>query len=188
MKNLQIRDAHPNDRDAIREITLLAYQEYAAVMPLHWEGYRESILATLAEVTPAEQLVAEQVGVIVGSVLLYPAGTKVSASEDVPTVREWPEVRLLAVAPTARRQGIGAALMRECIRRARRAGASFLTLHTTDIMPVAMRMYERLGFLRAPDLDVQVAEDLTVKGYRLNLESAPPLSLSLEESKKTSAH
>ncbi len=174
MKNLQIRDSHPNDRDAIREITVSAYQEYAVLMPSHWEGYRESILATLADVTPAEQIVAERGGVIVGSVLLYPAGTNVFSSEDVPVIREWPEVRLLAVAPKVRRQGIGAALMRECIRRARRAGASFLTLHTTDLMHAAMSMYERMGFLHAPDLDFYVSEDLTVKGYRLNLESPVP--------------
>jgi len=38
-------------------------------------------------------------------------------------VSPYPEVRLLAVAPAARGKGIGEALMRECIRRARRSGA-----------------------------------------------------------------
>ena len=41
--------------------------------------------------------------------------------------------------------------MKECIRRARRLGAACLNLHTTDMMQVAMRMYERMGFVRAPD-------------------------------------
>jgi GNAT superfamily N-acetyltransferase len=174
VKNLQIRDARPNDRDVIREITLAAYEEYAALIPAHWEGYRESILATLADVGLAEQFVAVEEGVVAGAVLLFPAGTVVSGSEDVSLVREWPEVRLLAVAPAARGRGIGTVLMRECIRRARRAGASFLSLHTTDVMRAAMCMYEHLGFERFPEIDFYVAEDLTVKGYRLSLK-APPL-------------
>ena len=50
------------------------------------------------------------------------------------------------------------------------SGAAVLTLHTTDMMHVAMRMYERMGFVRAPELDFHVDKDLTVKGYRLNLD------------------
>ena len=170
MNSLHIRDAHPSDRYAIRDVTLSAYNQYAALMPSHWEGYRQDILATLADVKPAEQVVAEQDGVIVGAVLLYPAGTVFSAPEGVSIILAWPEVRLLAVAPAARGQGIGAALMLECVRRARQAGAAILTLHTTDIMQVAMRMYERMGFVRAPEFDFHVDKDLTVKGYRLNLD------------------
>jgi hypothetical protein len=55
--------------------------------------------------------------------------------------------------------------------RAPRAGrgAPILALHTTDMMRTAMRLYGRLGFVRAPELDVRVAPSLTVKGYRLDL-------------------
>jgi hypothetical protein len=35
---LLIRDARPGDRDRIREVTLTAYQEFAAQMPELWEG------------------------------------------------------------------------------------------------------------------------------------------------------
>jgi predicted N-acetyltransferase YhbS len=169
MKNLQIRDARPGDREAIREVTLSAFQEYAALMPAHWEGYRENILATLADVHPAEQIVAEQEGTVVGAALLYPPGTVVHTPDGVPVSLAEPEVRLLAVAPVAREQGVGAALMHECLRRARRAGAEGLGLHTTDRMRVAMGMYERMGFERVPELDFHVDEELTVKGYRLDL-------------------
>ena len=60
----------------------------------------------------------------------------------------WPELRLLAVPPDQRGQGIGAALVRECIEGARRSGVKILALHTTDMMRTAMRMYERLDFAR----------------------------------------
>ena len=78
----------------------------------------------------------------------------------------WPEIRLLGVAPAARGQGVGAALVRECMRRSRRSGAAAVTLHTTDMMAVAIRMYERMGFVRAPELDFEPAPGFTIKGYR----------------------
>jgi predicted N-acetyltransferase YhbS len=168
---LKIRDARREDRDVAREMTLSAFQQYAAVMPPpRWEGYRENILATLTNAAPAQQIVAEKEGIIVGSVLLYPPGTAFSAPEEVHLA--CPEVRLLAVAPEARGQGIGTALMKECLRRARLLGAVCLNLHTTDMMQVAMRMYERMGFVRAPELDFHPDPSVTVKAYRFQLHPA----------------
>jgi GNAT superfamily N-acetyltransferase len=165
---LKIREARSEDRDAARKITLSAFEQYAAVMPPpRWEGYRENILATLAEIAPAQHIVAEKGGVIMGSVLLYPPGTAFSTPDAGPLT--CPEARLLAVAPEARGQGIGTALMEECIRRSRRLGAACLNLHTTDMMKVAMRMYERMGFVRAPELDFHPDPSVTVKAYRLEL-------------------
>ena len=82
----------------------------------------------------------------------------------------WPEIRLLAVTPSSRGQGIGAALMEECVRRARAFGAAVLALHTIDMMQTALRLYQQMGFVRAPELDFHPAPDLKIKGYRLNLE------------------
>ncbi len=170
--DLQVRDARPGDQESIRAVTLAAYQEYAAQMPAQWEDYRQNILTTLASVTPAEQIVAERNGTILGTVLLYPGGSIIGTDPQGTLVRlTWPEVRLLAVAPAQRGQGIGAALMEECIRRAQAAGAQALMLHTTDLMQTAMRLYERLGFVRFPELDFHPAPGVTIKGYRLKLES-----------------
>jgi ribosomal protein S18 acetylase RimI-like enzyme len=149
-KSFHIRDARDDEREAIRDVTLAAYEEYAAVMPgPFWEEYRRQLLVTLDKEGSVERIVAERKGTIIGSVLLYPplakayAGTIASAG--------WPEVRLLAVAPGARGQGVGNALMDECERRARRAGATVLGLHTMDMMQAAIRMYERRGFERPPN-------------------------------------
>jgi len=170
MPGLHIRESRPSDSKVILALTLAAYEEYAPLMPDHWDGYRQNILATLADVKPAEQLVAEQDGQVVGTVLLYPAETVLSSADGLQVTLRWPEVRLLAVTPGARGQGVGTALMRECVRRAGQAGARALTLHTTDIMQAAIRLYERMSFRRASELDFHPAPDVTVKGYRLNLE------------------
>jgi hypothetical protein len=41
------------------------------------------------------------------------------------------------------------------------------------MMRAAMRLYERLGFVAAPELDFHPAPGLTVKGYRLSLAAGP---------------
>ena len=168
-RNFHIRDARPSDRDAIVAVTLSAYQESALSLPEVWEGYRRNILTTLASPEAAEQIVAETSGQLVGSVLLYPGHTLVARPGGAATLHPWPEVRLLAVAPGARGQGVGAALMLECVGRGRHTGARALTLHTTDVMRAAMRLYERLGFQRASELDFEPAPGIVAKGYRLDL-------------------
>ena len=165
----RIRDARAGDRAAIESVTLAAYQQYSAVMPALWEVYRQNIVSTLAAALPDAQIVAEDDGRIVGSVLLYRAGTVIARPGGGSLTLASPEVRLLAVSPEARGKGVGAALMQECVARARAAGAQSLTLHTTEIMKAAVRLYERMGFVHAPELDFQPGPSLVVKGYRLNL-------------------
>jgi GNAT superfamily N-acetyltransferase len=167
MEALRIRDARGSDARAIEAVTLSAYQEYAPLMPSLWDAYRENIVSTLAAPEPASQLVAERGSRMVGTVLLYPAAT--DSDDRTPFPRPYPEVRLLAVAPSARGKGIGEALMRECIRRARRSGATTLALHTTDLMRAAMRLYTRMGFQREPQLDFRPRPEVTIKGYVLDL-------------------
>lgn len=181
-KKIQIRDAREEDREAIRTVTLDAFREYETAMAAHWEGYRRGILNALEDVRAAEQVVAVRDGVVAGTVLLYPAGTAISRPEGSQGTLGEPEARLLAVAPHARGQGIGEGLLRECIRRARRTGAAALTLHTSDFMRAGRRMYERMGFVRAPELDFHPARNITVMGYRLKFDrpsmTGPPSPFS----------
>jgi GNAT superfamily N-acetyltransferase len=167
-RRVAIRDARDDDCDAVRDVVLRAYAEYASMMPERlWMRYRQQLLDTLDSVVSVERIVAERTGALVGSVLLFPPA---AAAYGSPVLKaEYPEVRLLAVLPEARGRGIGAALMEDCAERARRAGASTLGLHTTEIMQAALRMYERLGYVRAPEHDFVPAPGILVKGYRLDL-------------------
>jgi ribosomal protein S18 acetylase RimI-like enzyme len=81
----------------------------------------------------------------------------------------WPELRLLAVAPMARGAGVGQALVDECVRRARASGHSELGLHTSESLRAAVRMYERMGFERAPEHDLRPEGAELVMAYRLPL-------------------
>ena len=63
------------------------------------------------------------------------------------------EFRMLAVHPDARGSGAGEALVRGCVERAVNAGARRVVLWSQPRMLAAHRLYERLGFVRAPERD-----------------------------------
>jgi ribosomal protein S18 acetylase RimI-like enzyme len=86
---------------------------------------------------------------IAGVVALLPPG----APER--TVGEPGEAELsrLAVAATARRTGTGRALARFCEQRARAAGWSAIVLWGRPAQIEAHRLYESLGYRRAPERD-----------------------------------
>ncbi|WP_460703932.1 GNAT family N-acetyltransferase [Myceligenerans halotolerans] len=81
------------------------------------------------------------------------------------------EIRMLAVAPGARRRGVGETLTRACLDRARRAGRTAVVLCSQSQMRAAHRIYERLGFRRDPGRDWNPPEkpDVLLVAYRLEL-------------------
>ena len=167
-EGVHVRDARPDERAAMRTLTLRAYGEYATIMaPTAWEGLDRAIRAALDTDAPAERIVAECAGALVGSVMLFPPATDAygSLTAHVP----WPELRVLAVAPEARGLGVGQALVEECARRARASGAPVLGLHSSRSMAAALRMYARLGFVREPAHDFVPEGGEVVEGYRLDL-------------------
>ncbi len=168
MSELRIRDATAADLDAVRDLTLAAYAEYADIMePAAWAGLEGAVRAALATAEPAARIVAERERRLVGSVMLFAPASDAYGGATAPASR--PELRLLAVAPDARGQGIGRALVDACIERAREVGATELGLHTSRSMRLATGMYLRMGFERAPEHDFRPPGAELVKAYRLRL-------------------
>jgi ribosomal protein S18 acetylase RimI-like enzyme len=169
--DIVLRDARDDERDAIRSLTLHANAEYGAVMePSAYAALDRALNAALAS-TPAgvERIVADRGGVLVGSVMLYPPAE--DAYGGLVKAASWPELRLLAVAPGARGLGIARMLVDECIRRAKRQGATELGLHTSKSMIAAVKLYQSLGFARVPDHDFQPEGAELVEAYRLSLDN-----------------
>lgn len=67
------------------------------------------------------------------------------------------EPHLMAVAQNRRRAGIGDALLRAALARARSAGYRACVLWTQPTMLAAHRLYERAGFSRSPSEDFERA-------------------------------
>jgi len=167
---IEIREARPEEREAVRRLTEEAYDELRRVMePRAWDGLAGAMRAGLESDLP-ERIVAvdPESGRILGSVLLFPPAVD-AYGEHVVARGEGPELRLLAVSPSARGRRIGRALVEECARRAREAGAPELGLHTSRSMREAIRLYERMGFERVPERDFQPEGAERVTGYRLAL-------------------
>ena len=168
-----VRPARPEEHEHIARLTLDAYQQYASLMaPSAWSALEQAVHASLANDTGVTRLVAEHDGAIVGSAALYAPDSEAYGSLASPAT--WPEVRLVAVAPSARGRGIARALVEECIRRARVAGAAVLGLHTSRSMHAAVRLYLRMGFVRDPEHDFQPPGAELVEGYLLRLDDAAP--------------
>jgi predicted N-acetyltransferase YhbS len=111
-----IRFGREDERDSIHELTLTAYNQYATIMePSAWDGLHQALLAALESQGIAETLVAEQDDTLIGSVMLFHAA--VDAYGHLALRSEVPELRLLAVAPDGRGQGVGRALVEACVER-----------------------------------------------------------------------
>jgi GNAT superfamily N-acetyltransferase len=164
---LRIRDARPDERDEAAALTRRAYAEIADVMtPTTWSAFERAMNAALADPGGAERIVADDGGRLVGTVLLYPARS--IAHPGGKPIAE-PEFRLLAVSPDMRGRGVARALVHECSRRAKAAGSTTLTLHTSKSFAAAVALYAAMGFARAPELDFHPEGAELVQGYRLRL-------------------
>ena len=164
---LSIRDARNEELDRIAQMIRDAYSEYATQMGLErWERYSKDIMDLPSRMAISELIVAEDPGRLLGAVTYYPHTKQTTPLRWPPG---WAAIRLLAVAPEGRGRGIGRALMEECLRRSRERGSVGMGLRTTELMTVAQGMYQRMGFLRTPDLDDQSGSEDWAMAYSMKL-------------------
>ena len=164
---VRISNARPEQLDEVCLVLRAAFQQYENFIPSGvWQSYLEDILDVRSRLAEAELIVAVLNKQIVGTVTLY---SNVSRILKAPWPKGWAGIRLLAVHPKYRREGIGRILMEECIRRCRDRGIATIGLHTTEIMYVARRMYERMGFIPIPKFDFHPSPGVVIAAYHLDL-------------------
>ncbi|HET6817562.1 MAG TPA: GNAT family N-acetyltransferase [Mycobacteriales bacterium] len=168
MTGIAVRPARSDEYDAVGELTVAAYATYGDVSPDYLEVLRDARRRAEA----AELLVAvDGTDALVGTVTLVPPGAPPEWRETSP--EDAATIRTLAVAPTARRQGLGALLTRVCIERSRERGWPRICLVSGTWMTAAHALYENLGFTRDTTLDWEPRPGLLLLGYSLPLDPPP---------------
>ncbi|MBU6534491.1 GNAT family N-acetyltransferase [Streptomyces sp. NPDC057245] len=131
-----IRHARPGDEEALRRIDRATWSPLHAVSPP--PGPDDPFFRPHSG--PAEHLVAELDGAVVGYVRLgHP--TQLASNAHVRAIHG------LAVADAARGHGAGRALVRGAVEEARRLGARRLTLRVLGHNTAARKLYESEGFV-----------------------------------------
>lgn len=161
-EDVVIRAARDEELDDVATLVVAAYAEFAATMsPDAWSMFAQDIANVRGRSTQGELLVALIEDRLVGCVTLF---------------REWrgaqPDaaaVRTLAVAPAEQGGGVGRALLGHCVKAARADGKHRVVLTVSEQMEVARDLTERMGFVRAPELDHEPAPGVRMRGYALDL-------------------
>ena len=169
---LTIRDVAPSEFDALGALMVRVYSALDGFLtPAEQPGYYE-LLANIGRFTErpgVRVLVAvTTAGELVGGVVYFGEMAQYGSGGIATTIENASGIRLLGVDPRFRNTGAGKALTNTCIELARAQGQSQVILHTTAAMRVAWAMYERLGFVRAEELDF-LQEGYPVYGFRLRL-------------------
>jgi ribosomal protein S18 acetylase RimI-like enzyme len=147
---ITIREARGDEHDEAGRATASAYAEFARPGDGDWEEYLARIADVSGRASRTTILVAVDDDRIVGSATLE-LSSRVEEPEDPPLRPHEAHIRMLGVDPAARGRGVGTLLMEACERLAIARGKSLMTLHTTQRMAAAQRMYERLGYVRGQD-------------------------------------
>lgn len=156
-----IRTARPDEYDQIGELTARVYlaEGYTRVGSHYLPVLRD--VAGRAE--KAEVMVAvDDRDRILGTVTYAGYGSPYAETASAPDEAGF---RMLVVDPATRGQGIGDALVRWCVERARHDGVRVLRLSTQTGMGSAARLYLRLGFARTPELDWTPEPDVDLLTY-----------------------
>lgn len=164
------------------EVTAAAYlASYGALS----DGYLASLRDVASRVRAGDVWVAvDDTGEIVGTVWVSRPNRALNPDIGRPGETDF---RQLAVAPSARGRGIGAALTRHVIALARERGSHRVVMNSGPEMTGAHSLYAKLGFRRLPDRE-QARElepgrivTLLAFGYDLAPAPAPPAERAPDE-------
>ncbi|MDP9072670.1 MAG: GNAT family N-acetyltransferase [Actinomycetota bacterium] len=163
-------EVHPVRADELDDAARVVLAAYQALPGAHMtDGYATELTDLVSRSKQAEVLVATEAAVVVGCVTLVPDPAS-----------PWAEqlgdgevgLRMMAVDPAHQRQGIAQVLLDACVDRAVELGRRTVFLHSTPWMTAAHRLYQRNGFVRAPERDWLPGPDVPLLAFRLDLEVA----------------
>ena len=158
---LEIRHAAPAEFAAVADVCVAAYAPFVAGD----HAYQAELRDVARRAAAADVLVAAGDGRVLGTVTFVPDGGPLGEIAESGEA----EFRMLAVDPAAHGRGVGTALLRRVLDDSRRRGRAGVVCSSLPEMRAAHRVYERLGFRRAPERDwsPQPGVDLLAFAVRL---------------------
>lgn len=174
--DITVRPARAEELAEVGELTARAYLDDDLLVSGADSPYLAELRDAAARAAEAEVLVAVAEGAapgaapeLLGSVTFVGHGGRFA---EVAGPGE-AEFRMLAVRSAARGRGAGEALVRACLRRAGELGLRRVVLSTQEQMRAAHRLYQRVGFSRAPERDWEPLPGLRLWAFALDLAPAP---------------
>jgi ribosomal protein S18 acetylase RimI-like enzyme len=155
MSDVLIRLAAPSEYEAIGELGETAYSHDYDIT----DGYRQRVRDVAARAAEHEVWVAadRHTGQILGTVTAPGPGGRISELAQDGEL----DFRLLAVAPTARRCGIGRLLVDHMIALAAERGAVRVVLNSGPNMTGAHQLYYSMGFTRLTERETRIVDGRT---------------------------
>lgn len=168
----KVRNAKESEFREIGELMVTVYSQLEGFPKKSDQPDYYKKLANIGDLTknPETELVVavSSTGKIEGAVVYINDMKYYGSGDSATSEKNAAGFRFLAVDPSNRGKGIGKALTRECLEKARNNKRSQLIIHSTEFMKIAWKMYESMGFRRSEDLDFMQVK-LPVFGFRLPL-------------------
>lgn len=163
-----IRTILPAEHAALGDLTVEAYHRGGMLLGGLDDPYAPRLRDVAHRAASAHVLVAVEEGpegALLGGVTLAFAGSPMAELAGPGEA----EIRMLAVGPAAQGRGVGSALAAACVKRSRAEGLKRMVLCSQREMRNAHRIYGRLGFERAPELDWEPVPEVPLWGFKLDL-------------------
>lgn len=159
-----IRLATAADDAAVGELLVSAFvQQYARKMPqvIYGDARKAHLRDVASKRAVASVWVAEDAGSIVGTVALWGPGAEGSEA----WLPRAADLRHLAIAATHRGTGLSGQLVQTAEAKARQLGASAVSLHVRRGATGVIALYERLGYARAPEGDLDRLPEVFLEAF-----------------------
>jgi ribosomal protein S18 acetylase RimI-like enzyme len=158
---MEIRTALPHEHRALGEICVRAYRHLGSVS----DGYAQKLRDVAGRAETAHVLAAVDRTGPVGCVTVILGESpwrEISGPDEG-------EFRMLAVDPAAQGRGVGEALVQASVDVICAADRRRVVVSSANDMTAAHRLYERLGFARAPARDWRPVPHVQLRVYELAL-------------------
>lgn len=160
-----VRLARDDELDSAGDLVVAAYRTHPDMEDS--DGYLAHVRNARGRATATDVLVAVgEDGRLVGCVSFVRDHMSALAEVERPGEAGF---RMLGVVPQARGRGVGMALVEACLERARAAGRTGVVIVTAPSWTDAQRLYERVGFRRAPERDFEPVPGIRLWAYAITL-------------------